>query len=201
MFGDLDGDRKADVCGRHPSGIYCARSTGSAFQTASLATSSYSDANGWNQRTYYGSLKLADVNGDGRSDICGRSSAGIHCAMNNGSGAFVSPLAFLTSSYNNASGWYPVQYGSTVMFGDINGDGRDDVCGRGVHGLYCSVSKGNAFGPPIMANTFLSDVNGWAHENYYRAIRLADIDGDGRADVCGRGGSGLHCGIATLQFQ
>src|SRR5205823_13360672 len=85
MFANLDGDplHTADVCGRGAAGIYCAVSAGqNGFINASLVQTQFSDSNGWNQAAYFGSLRLADINGDGKADICGRGALGIYCAAN-----------------------------------------------------------------------------------------------------------------------
>jgi len=48
----------------------------------SVWTRDFSDAQGWNgSETYYGSIRLADVNGDGLADVCGRGIAGIYCNL------------------------------------------------------------------------------------------------------------------------
>jgi hypothetical protein len=81
MFADINGDGKADVCGRGRAGIWCELSTGSSFNHAFLAQHNFSDAEGWNQLVHYGSLRFADVNGDRKPDICGRSALGNYCAL------------------------------------------------------------------------------------------------------------------------
>jgi hypothetical protein len=47
------------------------------------------------------------------------------------------------------------------MFADINGDGRADVCGRGIEGIYCKLSTGSGFGPIFLASSDFSDAQGW----------------------------------------
>ena len=76
MFADLNGDGRADVCGRGRAGIYCALSTGLGFAGNFLAQHNFSDAEGWNQLTDYGSLRFADAKGDHKPDICGRGNLG-----------------------------------------------------------------------------------------------------------------------------
>ncbi|HEY2363537.1 MAG TPA: VCBS repeat-containing protein, partial [Candidatus Angelobacter sp.] len=72
-------DGKMDVCGRGQSGIICALSTGTGFGTAFLAVGQFRDDQGWNQVPYYGSIRLADVSGDGRPEVCGRGVDGVEC--------------------------------------------------------------------------------------------------------------------------
>jgi FG-GAP-like repeat len=109
---------------------------------------------------YYGSLRLADANGDGKADVCGRGIAGVYCALNHGNRTF-GPVVLWTSQFNDATGWNQPQYGSTMMFADINGDGRADVCGRGIEGIYCKLSTGSGFGPIFLASSDFSDAQGW----------------------------------------
>jgi hypothetical protein len=171
-------------------------STGAGFGPAFLAQSEFSDGNGWNQLVYYGSLRLADVNGDGSPDICGRGAAGVYCALNNGNGTFGS-VKLWESFFGDAYGWNLPEYGTTMMFADINGDGKADVCGRGWQGIWCELSTGTGFGPAFLAQSEFSDGNGWNQLIYYGSLRLADVDGDGRPDICGRGSVGVYCALNT----
>ncbi|RKG63016.1 VCBS repeat-containing protein, partial [Corallococcus terminator] len=85
-----------------------------------------------------------------------------------------------------------------MQFADLNGDGRADVCGRGSSGLACALSNGASFGPTSTWSTAYSDINGWyANASNWQTIQFADLNGDGRADVCGRGSSGLACALSN----
>ena len=41
---------------------------------------------------------------------------------------------------------------------------------------------------------------GWAQSKYYETIQYPDLDGDGKADVCGRFLDGIHCTLAKNGF-
>jgi FG-GAP-like repeat len=111
----------------------------SAINVMSQLTGDFSDADGWLPQIYYGTIRMADVNGDGIDDLCGRAAAGIVCALNNGDGTF-QPLQLWTTDFSDANGWDQLQHATTIQFGDINGDGKADVCGRGRCGrLLCSL--------------------------------------------------------------
>ena len=43
----------------------------------------------------------------------------------------------------------------------------------------------------------MSDQQGWSYEQYYATIRVGDINGDGKADVCGRGIAGMLCWLSN----
>ncbi|HMC32606.1 MAG TPA: VCBS repeat-containing protein, partial [Candidatus Angelobacter sp.] len=150
------------------------------------------DTQGWNQIPYYGSLRLADVNGDGKPDLCGRGTTGIICAPGNGDGTF-GTLQQWDTNFSDAQGWNLAQYGTTMMFADLNGDGKMDVCGRGTAGILCALSNGTSFGPIFQAINQFTDAQGWNQVPYYGSLRLADVNGDGRPEVCGRGTAGVIC--------
>jgi hypothetical protein len=195
MYADINGDGKADVCGRGIAGIWCELSTGTGFGPLFLAQPFFSDANGWNLLDYYASLRFADVNGDGKPDICGRGMAGVYCALNTGNGTFGVAKQW-DATFSDANSWGLPQYGNTMMFADINGDGKADVCGRGIAGIWCEVSTGTGFGPLFLAQNDFSDTEGWSQLVYYGSLRFADVNGDGKADICGRANLGNYCALA-----
>ncbi len=196
QFGDINGDGRADVCGRGGGGIWCALSNGSAMGPARQWSWDFADSGNWaSAESYYSSIRLADVNGDGRADVCARGTGGIFCALSNGWS--FGPLQWWTGSqFTDALGWLPSAYGATITFGDLNGDGKMDVCGRAISGMVCALSTGTAFGQDSYWTEFdaeFSDKDGWAVPSKYRSIHLADVNGDGKADVCGRNATGVVC--------
>jgi hypothetical protein len=195
MFGDINGDGKLDVCGRGVAGIYCSLSNGSGFDTAIWALYDFTDQEGWNNPAYYSTLRMADVNGDGRADVCGRGIYGIWCAISKGDGTF-NAVQQWTTDYSDSQGWGFLQYGGTLMFGDLNGDGKADVCARSYIGLDCALSTGTGFSPYFNAGRDFDDAGGWYNSIYYTSLRLADVNGDGFADACGRGVYGITCALS-----
>lgn len=80
QFPDVSGDGNADVCGRAPDGMYCAKSNGLNFVDFSNWQVAFGDKNGWNSDpAYWAIIQFPDVNGDGNADVCGRFIDGIHC--------------------------------------------------------------------------------------------------------------------------
>jgi hypothetical protein len=195
QLGDINGDGLADVCGRGGAGIICATSNSASFVGPSLRSTSFSDGAGWAAYpAYYRSIRLADVNGDGRADVCGRGGAGIFCVLANTVGSFGAE-ALWTTEFSDGAGWLGDNYGTTIQLGDINGDGRADVCGRGISAVHCAVSNGAGFiNPhPWTFQSEYSDAYGWNFETFAQSMRLGDIDGDGGADLCARGSAGIWC--------
>lgn len=200
-FGDVNGDGLADVCGRFPEGIRCALSTGTEFTAAwTWLDTEFGDDRGWSAPELGGTVQLADVNGDGRADVCGRSRAGIVCALARADGAGFDPARLWSSGsdFGDADGFNSLDRASTIQFADVNGDGKADVCARAPQGIVCALSDGERFGQKTMwLDEEFGDATGWAQSRYSTSVRLGDIDGDGRADVCGRGNGGVVCALAN----
>jgi hypothetical protein len=217
QLADIDNDNDADLCARKSgligSGIYCATNTsdnGTTFGNATKRTggNDFGDWYGYgSSAVYYGSIRFADVNNDKVVDVCGRNSSGIECATNNGSGMFATVSQRTNVEFSDGLGWGIASAGTTIQFADIDGDKLTDVCGRGLDGMLCMLGTGSTVvnqgfeRAHIWSDTGdFSNGEGWSsNAKYYGSIRLGDINGDGRADVCGRGGSGVVCGLSTGQ--
>ena len=187
-FADVNGDGKADACGRSAAGFKCWASTGSGFATKAVLGPPWTDDNGWNDVSNYGTIRMADVDGDGKADVCARNNATFVCWLSDGAGfpKKIDGPDWSDSVWKDSDNW------ATIRMVDVDGDGRADVCGRGNLGFRCHLSTGTGFGPAI-AGPELSNDNGWSDHDNYSTIRLADIDADGDADLCGRANSGFKC--------
>jgi FG-GAP-like repeat len=185
---DIDGDGKADVCARAAKGIVCSKSTGSGF-SGEIDGPAWSDDKGWGSIQRYGTIRFPDIDGDGKADVCGRDASGVQCFLSNGSGF---PTSVTGPGWSDASGWDQAPYATTIQFGDLNGDGKEDICGRAAAGLECYLSDGKGF-PTKFAAPAWSDASGWGRDYHYLTIQLVDINGDGKADICARGAAGITC--------
>jgi hypothetical protein len=210
-YADVNGDGKPDICGRGYWGVSCALNQTSSFTTAALWTTNFSANDNWNQVGVGDTIQFGDVNGDGRTDVCGRHLYGLDCAVGT------------NSAFNNYKPWSfdnDRRYGDAVVFGinrdfantdifnwhssaayygsvrlvDINRDGFADACGRGPGGIYCAFSVGNGFDAKrlVLPEDFTDP--GWSPPDKGSTISFGDLDGDSRVDVCGRGYWGVVCG-------
>ncbi len=176
-FADVDGDGKADVCGRSPAGVVCARSTGAGFEPARLWLAAMSDRSAWVAARFATTMALGDVNGDGRADLCVRGADGIDCALST------------KAAFSKLSRWTGEALDGALTLGDLNGDGRADVCTRNAKGAFCSFSTGRRF---LKATSWL-DASTPSRAEWGR---LGDVNGDGRSDFCDCDGDGVRCGLA-----
>lgn len=201
QYPDIDGDGTADVCGRGNNGIYCA--TGSAgFSDTGLWLAGFNNATSWDSDpAYWGTIQFPDIDGDEKSDICGRGIQGIWCALSGGEIFFgFEGMEIWSTAFGDGDGWNgDPSLWSTIQFADVDGDGAEDICGRGTAGMYCARSRPLSFDfeAPVLWTSQFSTASGWDQPEYYKTLKLADINGDGKADVCGRGIDGVYCGVST----
>src|SRR4029078_12435705 len=84
----------------------------------------------------YRSIRLVHINRDGLVDVCGRGPNGIYCALSTGT-AFEMKRNVMPFNFGGPT-WDLEQYGSTITFGNLDGDARVDMCLRGMFGMMCS---------------------------------------------------------------
>jgi uncharacterized protein (TIGR03382 family) len=191
-MGDLDGDGRADACARAADGVQCALSTGTGFGPPSIWRADLTDANGWGESRFFTTLRLADVNGDGRDDLCARHSEGFSCWLSDGA-RFDAVIE--GPRWSDASGWTAAQHYGTIRTGDVDRDGRADVCGRTAAGIECFASDGASLSRRIEGPAW-SDEAGFGSQARWSTLRLADVNGDGRADLCALDGDALACAFS-----
>ncbi len=186
-MGDVTGDGRADACARTAAGVRCWPAVDGGFGEP-LEGPRWSDAAGFAILAHGSTLRLADVDGDGRAEVCARTPAGFACHAVTADGP---GPAMRGPALADADGWGDATGDGTLRLGDVDGDGALDLCGAARASLRCWVWTGEGFdrelvGPALPAS------EGW-DATRLRSLRLADVTGDGRADVCALGRDGLRC--------
>ena len=130
FLADVDGDGKDDVVGFASEGVRVGLSNGSSFDPQVLWTSGYGVNQGWsitNNPRY-----MADVNGDGMSDIIGYANAAVYVSLSNGTS--FEPAILIQSCYGVVDNWTSVNY--IRSHADFGGDGGQDIYAMGCGGTY-----------------------------------------------------------------
>jgi peptidoglycan/xylan/chitin deacetylase (PgdA/CDA1 family) len=142
-------------------------------------------------------IQLADVDGDGRADVCASLGFGIACAtvLPTGECGPEEKWSLWDKRASNAASRGPID--ARVRFGDVDGDGRADACIVSERGIDCALSSGHSFGHERAWAVPVPGDDDWLSPDRAGAIVLADVDGDGRSDACGRGRSGVVCARST----
>jgi peptidoglycan/xylan/chitin deacetylase (PgdA/CDA1 family) len=215
QYGDVNRDGRMDIVARSASGMMVALNNGNGFNAAtnwSFKTNNVGDfanADGggkWgNNEAWYGTVRLVDINHDGRADICARSSEGIWIAYSTGNGFAKKRLAF-TQNFKDAVddgwNWGTVDRATTIQFADVNGDGWADIAARGIWGIAVALntrSAGHEF-DNVQATWWTTDYSNaanWHLPEYYKSVHFADVNGDGMADAIGRGSQGLWVALSN----
>jgi phospholipase C len=198
FLADLTGDGRADIVGFGDAGVIVALSNGNGtFQEARFVLADMGFNSGW--RVDRHPRFLADLTGDGRADIVGFGDAGVFVALNNGNGTFQAPRLVVADLGFN-SGWRVDQH--PRFLADLTGDSRADIVGFGDAGVFVALNNGNGtFQAPRLVVADLGFNSGWRVDRHPRF--LADLTGDGRADIAGFGDAGvfvaLNNGNGTFQ--
>ena len=73
----------------------------------------------------------------------------------------------------------------------MNGDGKADIVGFGTTGVYVSLATGGgSFADAVLKLHGFSPADGWSSDDTYPR-ELADVNGDGMADIVGFGTLGV----------
>ncbi|HEV7264705.1 MAG TPA: FG-GAP-like repeat-containing protein [Falsiroseomonas sp.] len=203
QMADVNGDGRADIVGFGNTGVWVAEANGSGgFDAATLRLGTFGAApagGGWESDDRH-PRRLADVNGDGRADIVGFGNTGVWVAEANGSGGFDAPTIRLgTFGAAPAGGGWESHDRHPRELADVNGDGRADIVGFGNTGVWVALADGSGgFDAPAMRlGTFGAAPAGGGWESNDRHPRqLADVNGDGRADIVGFGNTGVWVALA-----
>lgn len=123
-------------------------------------------------RTY--SVVLADVNGDGASDMLVATGGGVGVLLGNGDGTFQDVVTYGSGGYLGAN---------SVAVADVNGDGKADLL---VASECANSSSANGLVGVLLGNgdgTFQAAVTYDAGGLYTYSVAVADLNGDGKPDV------------------
>lgn len=187
LLGDINGDGINDIIGFANNGVDTALATGDGgFSDYKLGISYFGYNQGW--RIDLHERSLTDLNEDVIVDIIAFGDNGTYISLSNGDGTFSEQVLTLNQfGYNR--GWITTK--NPRLLSDINGDSLNDIIGFGNKDIYTALSNGDGtFSDQGAVLEGFGYNDGWRvglHKRY-----LADVNGDGMADVVGFGADGVY---------
>ncbi|GAA1613952.1 FG-GAP-like repeat-containing protein [Leucobacter chromiireducens] len=186
---DVNGDGRADIVAFASDGVYVALNTGSSFGGMQKWYDGFGTIKGWTvDKT---PRFLQDMNGDGRPDVVGISNAGVYVALNTGKG-FAGAKQWSTQ-FAGKDGWSMAAHPRVLA--DVDGDGRPDLVAFASDGVYVALNTGSGLRAMMRWRGGFGTAAGWLVGAHPRV--LADVNGDGRADIVGFDNDGVTVALST----
>lgn len=189
FLADVNGDGRADIVGFGNAGVYVALSNGNgSFQFSPVPVLENFGYVKGSWRVEKHPRLLADLRGIGIADIVGFGDKGVWVALGDGQGGFGQPQ-LVVQDFGYEQGWRVDRH--PRLLADVNGDGLLDIVGFGEAGVYVALNAGGgAFHAPAFVLQDFGYNKGWRVDRHPRF--LADVNGDGRADIVGFGNAGVY---------
>ncbi|MFE7520004.1 FG-GAP-like repeat-containing protein [Streptomyces halstedii] len=191
FLADTTGDGRLDVIGCHDDGLWVSlQDEEGAFAEPLYVLDEFGVDQGWNSTDEHPRF-LVTTTRDGVPDIVGFGPYGVVVARGRGDGTF-EPARLVLNDFGQDQGWTGEKH--PRLLADVTGDKIPDIIGFGNEGVW--VSHNNGDGTFEQAQLvcrgfgYNEDAGGWRVGRHPRF--LADVTGDGRVDIVGFGGPGVH---------
>lgn len=175
---DVNGDGRTDLAHRWDQGVNTWISNGDGtYAIQGVVRPGY----GFEQGTWL----VGDIDGDGKSDLVHRWNQGLNGWISNGDGTWD------VHGGGDGGAGYAWNDGTWVA-GDVNGDGRTDMIHRWSGGVNTWLSNGDG------TFNWIRGYQAWPDYGYAQGNWLvADLNGDGKADLVHRWEHGLNSWISN----
>ncbi|WP_329013643.1 FG-GAP-like repeat-containing protein [Streptomyces sp. NBC_00690] len=191
FLADTTGDGKLDIVGCHDDGLWVSlQDEEGAFAEPLYVLDDFGVDQGWSSVREHPRF-VAATTSDGVPDIVGFGPQGVVVARGRGDGTF-EPSQLVLNDYGQAQGWTGVKH--PRLLADVTGDGTPDIVGFGNEGVWVSHNNGDGTfaQAELVCRGFGYNDNAGAWRVYRHPRFLTDITGDGRVDIVGFGGPGVH---------
>ena len=192
FLADLTGDGRADIVAFGNDGVWVALNNGDgSFAAPRFVIANLGFNQGWRVDQHV--RLLADITGDKKADIIAFGNDGIWTALSRGDGSFTDPH-YVSAEMGVSKGWRPNVHPRVAM--DLTGDGKADVIGFGIDGVWTALSNGDgSFTGPNFVMADMGTAKGWDGNRHPRFV--ADLSGDGKADLVGFGDQGVWSALSN----
>jgi Ca2+-binding RTX toxin-like protein len=180
QLADINGDGRADLVAFGNETYVAPGQADGTFGSYMVASGAFGHNAGWHS---FDALprQLGDVNGDGRADLVAFADQ-TYVALGQGDGTFGSYMV-ASGAFGHSAGWHSFN-ALPRQLGDVNGDGRADLVAFADQTYVAPGQADGTFGSYIVASGAFGQNGGWY--SFDRNPRqLADVNGDGRADIVG----------------
>ncbi|KAF8814740.1 hypothetical protein BYT27DRAFT_7156472 [Phlegmacium glaucopus] len=192
LVADTTGDKQADIVGFGKKGVWISVNKGNnTFEDPpKLVLRDFSYSAGWRVEKHI--RYMADIRKTGRADIVGFGDYGVLVSLNNGGGSFT-PARLASNSFGYVEGWRLEKH--PRFLADVTGNGLLDIVGFGSNSVFIGNNNGNGTFQAIRAvlHDFCYNAGGWRVEKHPRFV--ADLTGDGKADIIGFGCEGVYVSL------
>jgi phospholipase C len=194
LVSDVTGEGRADLVGFGSDGVWVVRSnkegSPSLFQPPEPVFPDFNQAHGWQPSKHL--RIMGDLDGAFGADIIGFGNAGIYTALSNGNGTFAPGPFIAGMGYDD--GWRIEDH--PRLAADVTGDGKADLVGFGYDGVWFAAAEDTS--AQLVLDGF-SYYQGWRVASHPRYV--ADLDGDGKADIIGFGDAGVWVALSNKNWS
>ncbi|WP_330177534.1 FG-GAP-like repeat-containing protein [Streptomyces sp. NBC_01498] len=191
FLADTTGNGRLDLVGCHGDGVWVSlQDEEGQFADPYYVLDDFGVDQGWASVKEHPRFLVGTTDG-GTPDMVGFGPQGVVVARGRGDGTF-EPAKLVLNDFGTAQRWTAKKH--LRLLADVTGDGNPDIIGFGDEGVW--VSHNNGDGRFEQAQLvcrgfgYHEDAGGWRVDRHPRF--LADITGDGRLDLLGFGGPGVH---------
>jgi len=178
---DINGDGQDEIVARGRDGLHAWELVRGAWVESSLLPA-VNDAMGLKEPSWYSTLRFARLQpGSAQQDLVVRRGDGVHIWRYVPSASVwteLGPQAGSRPFADNEGGgsgtdWKTVAHYTNILVGDLDGDGVDELIGRGVNGLEVYKWDGGGMAWRFASqNGPLSDAEGFARDSSYQSVQV-----------------------------